>query len=165
MRTLVLYDSKYGNTETLARAIGAALGNDTRVLAAGDAGPSDVGGLDLLVVGSPTQGGRPTTAITQVLQRISSDALRDTDVAAFDTRIAAAERGFGLRWLMKAIGYSAPRLARTLQAKGGRLIAAPEGFIVQDTEGPLAPGELERAAGWARQLLTVRPQQGARRHD
>lgn len=31
----------------------------------------------------------------------------------------------------------------------------PEGFIVQDTEGPLRPGELERAAEWAGHILSA----------
>ena len=35
------------------------------------------------------------------------------------------------------------------------MVATPEGFIVTDTEGPLREGELERAAEWARGLLTA----------
>jgi hypothetical protein len=37
--------------------------------------------------------------------------------------------------------------------KGGELIAPPEGFFVQGTEGPLKEGELERASDWAKQIL------------
>jgi hypothetical protein len=53
---------------------------------------------------------------------------------------------------MKIIGYAAPRIAGGLQAKGGRLAAPPEGFFVQEKEGPLKQGELERAASWAKSL-------------
>jgi hypothetical protein len=56
---------------------------------------------------------------------------------------------------MKVIGYAAPRISSGLQAKGGRLAAAPEGFIVEDKEGPLKQGELERAASWARSLVSA----------
>jgi hypothetical protein len=53
---------------------------------------------------------------------------------------------------MGLIGYAAGRIASGLTSKGGRLIAKPEGFIVDGKEGPLKEGELERAAAWARSL-------------
>jgi hypothetical protein len=53
---------------------------------------------------------------------------------------------------MKMGGYAAPRIARALEKKGGNLAAPPEGFFVEDKEGPLKAGELERAAGWAKEL-------------
>ena len=34
------------------------------------------------------------------------------------------------------------RIADRLKKAGGNLVAPPEGFCVQDTEGPLKPGEL-----------------------
>jgi flavodoxin I len=49
-------------------------------------------------------------------------------------------------------GYAAAPSAALLKKKGGEQIAPPEGFLVQDREGPLKPGELERAASWAAQL-------------
>src|SRR5687767_7698808 len=120
MKSLVLYDSTYGNTEALARAMGEALG-DARASAIGDVVASDLRELDLLIVGSPTQGGRPTAALTRLLDSIPAKGLDGTRVAAFDTRFAAKDHGFGLRLLMKVIGFAAPRIARVLQAKGGRL--------------------------------------------
>jgi flavodoxin I len=152
MKALVLYDSTYGNTEALARAMGVALG-DAEVVAISDAAPADLGKSDLLIVGSPTQGGRPTAALTAFLGSVPTLGLDGTPVAAFDTRFASNAHGFGLRLLMKVIGFAAPRIARTLKTKGGRLAAPPEGFIVEAKEGPLKPGELERAADWARSLV------------
>jgi hypothetical protein len=84
--------------------------------------------------------------------KIPAAGLQHARVAAFDTRVAVPERGFALRLLMKVVGYAAPRIAKGLQAKGGHLAAAPEGFIVQDTKGPLKDGELQRAEAWARGL-------------
>ncbi len=37
--------------------------------------------------------------------------------------------------------------------KDGYLAAEPEGFIVEDSEGPLKKGELERAAIWAKGIV------------
>ena len=63
MKTLVVYDSLYGNTEEIARAIGDAITGDVKVLRAGEASPPISETFDLLIVGSPTHGGRPTQAI------------------------------------------------------------------------------------------------------
>lgn len=51
MKALVVYDSVYGNTEKIAKAIGSALAADARVLRAGEVGLSDIESIDLLVVG------------------------------------------------------------------------------------------------------------------
>ena len=53
---------------------------------------------------------------------------------------------------MSVIRYAAPRLAKELEKKGGKLVAEPEGFIVENKEGPLKQGEIERATKWASQL-------------
>jgi flavodoxin len=150
----------YGNTRQVAEAIARSLG-DARVVEPGDVEPAGLPGLDLLIVGAPTQGGRPTPPVTALLRTIPSDALRNTPVCAFDTRIAVSEQGFPLRLLIGLIGYAAPRIAGALRARGGRLVAPPEGFIVEGKEGPLRAGELERAAAWARTLAptgrSIRP--------
>ncbi len=131
----------------------AAFGEGTRIERATSLTPADLEGLDLLVVGSPTQGGRPLPSVTKLLRSAGPDVLRSARVAAFDTRLAIGERGFGLRLLMKTIGYAAPKIAKALEAKGGRLTVPPEGFLVEGKEGPLKPGELERAAAWAAAVL------------
>ena len=71
-------------------------------------------------------------------------------VAAFDTRFEAEEQGVGLRLLMSVIRYAAERIAKDLAKKGGKHVAKPEGFIVENKEGPLKQGELERANKWAK---------------
>jgi flavodoxin I len=73
-------------------------------------------------------------------------------VAAFDTRFESEDQGIGLRLLMSVIRYAAQRVAKDLAKKGGSLVAEPEGFIVENKEGPLKQGELERASKWAQQL-------------
>ena len=147
MKALIVFDSAYGNTEKIARAVAAGLApsGDVKVLRAGEANISELESIDLLIVGSPTQGGRPTPAIQDFLNRVSEPAVRGISVAAFDTRIST-------RWV-GIFGYAAGRIAGSLKTKGGTLILSPEGFFVKGTEGPLKEGELERAAGWAREIL------------
>jgi flavodoxin len=146
MKTLVVYDSKFGNTEAVARVIAETV-NCPQVRHAVAVEPDDLRGLDLLVVGSPTQGGRPTKAIQNLLNEITAQTLNHTRIAAFDTRIPA--HGFFLGALMGLIGYAAPKIDARLRARGGTRAAEPEGFLVTGTEGPLQDGELARAAEWA----------------
>jgi flavodoxin len=139
MKALVVYDSRHGNTEKIAQAIGEAIGG--QVLRVGEVKPTDLKGFDLLIVGSPTHGGFPTPAIDGLLKALS--ALEGLNVAAFDTRTKRT-----------IFGYAAPRIARRLEKSGGELRMPPEGFFVLGMEGPLVDGELARAAGWASGLLS-----------
>ena len=145
MKTLVVYDSLHGNTEKIAKAIGAALAGEVEVLRVGEVDPSEVKTLDLLFVGSPTHGGRPSLAMREFLDKVHKPALEGTNVAAFDTRLST-------RWV-GIFGYAAGRIAKSLKEKGGNLLLSPEAFYVEGTEGPLKEGELERAAAWAREIV------------
>jgi len=145
MKTLVVYDSVYGNTKQIARAIGGAINGDVKVLHASEVNPSELEGIDLLIVGAPTQAGRPSPAMRDFLAKISKSVIKGISVAAFDTRISA-------KWV-GIFGYAAGKIASNLKKKGGSLILLPEAFFVKGTEGPLKEGELERAAAWAQEVV------------
>lgn len=153
MKTLVIYDSVYGNTEKIAQIIGTALLGEARVVHVGQVKMSDLKAINLLIVGSPTHGGRPTTALGAFLKSLSVDSLARINVAAFDTRFAPEDHGIGLKIVMNVIRFASERIAKTLVRKGGVLAVKPEGFIVEDKEGPLKQGEVERARKWAVGLL------------
>lgn len=163
MTSVIIFDSAYGNTARVAAAIGRSLeaAGEVRLLLAGETTAHDIAAADLLIVGSPTQGGRPTKAIDNLLDALPDNALAGKHVAAFDTRFAPAEHGLGLRLLMKTIGFAAEKIAILLEALGGIPVLEPAGFIVQDKEGPLAAGELERAMVWASSAIVHRPSVGA----
>jgi len=156
MKTLVVYDSMYGNTEKIGRAIADAIAGDVKLLTAAQTNTVDLEGSDLLIAGSPTQGGRPSPAMAEFLKAIPEKTLANVGVAAFDTRFAKSDHGVGLRVLMRVVGFAAGRIAEALVAKGGKLLAEPEGFIVLAKEGPLREGELERAASWAKEITRSR---------
>ena len=149
---LVVYDSIYGNTEQIARAISSALGAGASAVRASDADASALAGCGLLVVGSPTHGGRPSEAMKRFLGAIPGDGLKGVQVAAFDTRIQGSAKNPLVRAIVGFFGAAAPRIEKTLLARGGTRAAPPEGFFVLDREGPLKAGELERAAAWAHNL-------------
>jgi len=155
MKTLVVYDSFFGNTEQIAQAIGNAPGfqKDVEILRVSNVKPEQLMGLGLLIVGSPTRAFRPTKAITDFLKKIPSNGLKGVRVAAFDTRISTTDINSRLlSILVKLFGYAAKPIADKLEKKGGNLIVLPEGFSVKDSKGPLKDGELERAANWAKTM-------------
>ncbi len=153
-KALIIFDSAYGNTAKVSQAVAVALANgyNTKRLSVSLASTDDVKGIDLLIVASPTQGGRPTESIQNFINKLPEKSLKGIRVAAFDTRFEINKHGLGLLLLMKTIGFAAGRLAKSLQSKGGDLIAEPEGFIVTGKEGPLKDGELQRAMEWAHVL-------------
>ena len=158
MKALIIYDSFFGNTERVAQAIATALADRADVTArrVGEVKPENLTGLDLLIVGSPTQGFRPTPAMKKLLESIPAQGLKGVKVAAFDTRIAIEDvHSRLLTVLVDLFGYAAKPIADRLKKKAGDLVLPPEGFFVQDKEGPLKEGELARAAAWAKKLITA----------
>lgn len=154
MKSLVIYDSAYGNTAKIAHAISASLQgygtSDVKLIE--EVSDDEVKAADLIVIGSPTQAGRPTNSAQQFVSELLAEPFKNKKIALFDTRFEAHDQSVGLRILMKTIGYAAPKMARTAQRKGLHVISEPIGFIVTDTKGPLKDGEAERAAAWATQL-------------
>jgi flavodoxin len=143
MNTLVVYDSQYGNTELIARVIASTLRafGQAQAVSVGAAQPLEFQGVDLLIVGCPTQGFRPTLAMQSLLGKVSSQTLSGVAVACFDTRFR------GRLWKSSAT----QRMDRQLRAMGIETVVAPESFFVKamKKEGPLLAGEVERAATWA----------------
>jgi flavodoxin len=145
MKTLVVYDSVYGNTAEIAKSIGAAIGSEAKVIKAAEAGTADLEAVKLLIAGSPTYGGRPTPGLKTFLDKIQSGSLKNVNIAAFDTRAAQ-------KWV-KVFGYAAGKIEKTLTGNGGNAVVKPEGFFVSGTKGPLIDGELKRAGEWAKGIV------------
>ena len=141
MHTLVVYFSKFGHTERLAREIAAALGPMVTVISAEEFSSDDLEGIDLLIVGTPTHKMNLPEVVRPVLDRLPKGALRGKQFAAFDTSYELS------RWLQPFT--AAKRLDRKLRKLGGARILPPETFIVEGREGPLRDGEQQRAQNWA----------------
>jgi len=156
MKTLIIYDSKFGNTKVVAHTIMKALPSSlTKILSVNKTSISSLKSFSLLIVGSPTHGGRPTQNIQNFLNKIPQNFLISINVAVFDTRYLEKDLNFLLKILIKTFDYAAPKIAKILVNKGGRLIVPPEGFIVTKKDGPLKKGEIERVSKWAKNLLIV----------
>lgn len=165
-RALIVYETMFGNTERIARAIRDGLrryvpAETVPVNRAPDVVPDDV---RLLVVGGPTHafsmsrlstrqgavqqadvvmpievGIREWLAALGRADRRSQDLL----VTTFDTRIAKVRR---------LPGSAARSAAKLLRRMGYRMIGTSESFFVSDTTGPIRDVEIERARRWGEEL-------------
>jgi Flavodoxin len=170
MTTRVVYESMYGNTRAVAQAIAEGLG-DAEVLSVQEAAAREHA-ADLLVVGAPTHvHGIATKRSRQMAaEAVHEDGeahlepgatdepglrawLRDLPdgeqamAAAFDTRLDKSP------WLT---GVASRGIGKRLR-RGGYDVIDQESFLVEDSEGPLAEGELDRAREWGRKLASLVP--------
>jgi Flavodoxin domain len=168
MDSIVVYESVYGNTRAIAEAIAEGLGASS-VIPVHQAG-EHTGTVDLMVVGGPTHmHGLATKRSRRVAAETAAEDdgthvepyatrepglrpwLRDLPAdaahraASFDTRLDKSP------WMT---GVAARGIARRLHRRGIEVIAS-ESFLVEDTEGPLEPGELERARAWGAELARL----------
>jgi flavodoxin I len=146
MKAMIVYDSVYGNTQKIAEAIAVGMGRGTKARRPSAVGAEELRSVDLLVIGSPTLGGRPSKPLQEFVDSIPKSVAGKLSIAAFDTRMSMK--------FAKIFGYAAARIAAKLQANGSTLKSPPQGFIVTGRSGPLAEGELERATAWGRELST-----------
>jgi flavodoxin len=146
MNALIVYDSQFGNTERIAQCINSTLSEfgQARAVRVGQVHSEELQGMDMPILGCPTQGMRQTPAMQSFLVSIPRELLSSLCVACFDTRFRG---GF---WKISA----APGMAKQLRTMGAELLVPPESFFVKSMkkEGPLLPGEMERAASWATKL-------------
>lgn len=147
MNTLVVYFSKFGNTQMLAEAIAASLSSNgnVRTISSDDLTVDDLKDADLVVMGSPTHNMNLPKSVKPVFDDLPKRILRGTPVAAFDT-------SYKMSWLLNQFTAS-KRLARKLRKLGGKLVLPPEIFHVMEREGPLYEGEIEHAQTWAGSIL------------
>lgn len=156
MKTLLLFDSYFGNTEHIARAIAKAFADEKEITVKrnNETGPEELSDYEFLIIGSPTRGFRPTDDVTNLIKKLESNSLKGIKVATFDTRIFLETiKSKFARKVVDFGGYAAKQLTTKLEKKGATAVIEPEGFYVMDSEGPLKDGELERAENWGKQII------------
>ncbi|MBE0476603.1 MAG: flavodoxin family protein [Coriobacteriia bacterium] len=160
MKAVVVYESLWGNTAAVARAIAEGIGPETRAVPTDEATGAEVAGADLVVAGAPVMGFRLPTeqsrrgAATGAGRAPSPPDLSHPSMrswldevpeghgraAAFETR---------LWW---SPGGSTKAILRGLGSKGYDPLGKGERFVVTGQYGPLREGELERARAWGAEL-------------
>jgi pantothenate kinase len=165
-RALVVYESMWGNSERLAQAVADGVAEVMPVdLTDVAAAPTELADVALVIAGGPTHGhtmSRPETrraarghgalhgsigfGLREWLDELPDE--HERWLAAFDTCVPT-----GLR-LPASAARSAARVGRRHRFHAA---AAPTSFYLLDADGPLAPGELDRARSWGRAVATAVP--------
>jgi flavodoxin len=155
MKVTIVYDSIFGNTAKVAKAVAIALKDlaTVRLFTVQEARDANLADTDLLIVGSPTRGFRPTPSISEYVEGLGTIGTGKA-AAVFDTRMDLETiQPPPLRWVVDAGGYAATRVASSLSRHGFNVNADAPGFLVTGAEGPLKEHELERAAAWGLALV------------
>jgi len=172
VQALVVYESFWGNTAAIARAIAQGIGDGigeeaaVRVLTTDEATAELVAAADLLVAGAPVLGFRlPTEQLRDSLPRTEMRAPTPPDVSHRSMRAwleglpAGAGSGTGAAFETRVTwspGGSVRSIEKGLTAAGFPTAAmAPGKFVVKGRYGPLRDGELERAREWGRALVST----------
>jgi flavodoxin len=154
MQTLVIYDSKFGNTEKIAEAIGRGIGSvsEVRVTSTAEAAnvlASLVARPDLVLLGGPTQNHGASAGLRQFAEHLPAD-LHGLPAACFDTRY---------RGPVLLMGSAASAAAKALAKTGTKLVAPSESFFIvrhgSMQQQTLEPGEITRAEAWGRTVATA----------
>lgn len=147
MKILIVYDSFFGNTQKIAQEISKYFSkeNDVKLKKVSDVSNRDLKNLDLLIVGSPT---RAFSSSEDIKKFITDLSIESCDFFVFDTRIDENDAPKFLKFLMKLFGYADKKMGRILKGKGCKEVHKSEGFFVEDKEGPLKKGEIERVTKW-----------------
>ena len=139
MKALVIYDSQFGNTKKIAETVAGVI--DAQIVYVTDFDPAVLAEMDLIVVGTPIHGWRPSEDTSKFLTQLEKSELEGKYVAAFDT-------GFSSMFS----GNAAAKIIKALQKAGGKSLIPTHKFTVEHSEGPLGPEEVDRASQWAQEL-------------
>ncbi len=166
MHAIVVYESHWGNTAAVAKAIAEGIGPGARALTTSEATRDVVAEADLLVAGAPVMAfGLPSEAMVATTERdpkapspadVSHPTLRSwletlpAPAATAGRRSASFETR--LRW---SPGGAVGAIDKRLQKAGFTTAARGQKFVVKGSYGPLRDGELDRARAWGAELAAL----------
>lgn len=135
-RALVIYDTKFGNTEKIAKALARGLEEGKVKVDCVKADEVDVtrlGEYDFLAFGGPTHGFGISKPMKAFLQKLRSVDIKGKKAFAFDTKLKAW-------WLLGSAGKGIEKVLKEL----GMIIVKPHtSAIVKGVKGPLEEGMVE----------------------
>jgi flavodoxin len=140
MRAMVIYDSNFGNTERIARALAQGLergGVNVNCLKIDQVDTGDLRGYDFIAIGGPTHMIRPSKPMKEFLDGLGDVDLKGLKGFAFDTRNES--RMNGKQWLV--LENSAARVIEgVLRRMKVEIVRPRHSAIVEGREGPLNNG-------------------------
>jgi flavorubredoxin len=160
MKAMVVYESHWGNTAAVARAIAAGIGPETPALTTDEASTEGLTDVDLLVAGAPVIAFRLAT--DKMLESMADQTGKapsapDLSHASMRSWLGRLPRGRGRSAAFETRIWWSPRgatpdIEHGLEDAGYQPVAKAHRFVVKGSQGPLRDGELERAREWGAEL-------------
>ena len=163
MKAVVVYESHWGNTEAIARAVAAGFGPEAEALTTDQASAGALMDADLVVAGAPLIAfGLPSDKTRGGVVAESAEAPTPPDLShpLMSAWLQRLPRGHGrsasfetrMRW---SPGGATGAIDRGLEAAGYRSVAKGRRFVVKGKYGPLRDGEIELARQWGADLAEM----------
>ena len=160
MDALLIVESWFGNTRTIADAIARGLsqhGARVQLIDVEDAPAEVPAGVDLVVLGAPTHNRGLSTAATRQKaieagaepSAISAQDWVDTVQLRDGVKIAVFDTVTSKSWFS---GSAAKASARILTRRGLAAAVETKSFTVKGLKGPLCPGQTDAAQNWGQHL-------------
>jgi len=133
---IVIYDSKYGNTEKVAKSLADGLkmaGIDAACMNTNDVQTESLKDCEFIAIGAPTQMFTASRPMKDFLVKLNGvQGLKGKYGFAFDTKFDGRMSGSAAKFIEKK-----------LEELGLEMVRPRESAIVKGTEGPLEDGALE----------------------
>jgi hypothetical protein len=160
MKAVVVYESLWGNTAAVARAIAEGLGAGAQTLSTAQATAAAIAGADLIVAGAPVLGfSVPSDRMIQTIEagkakeKVAPDLSHPPMRAWLDGLVAGRGRSAAFETrIWWSPGGSTGGIERGLERAGYTTLSKAQRFIVTGKYGPLRDGELEKARAWGAEL-------------
>jgi hypothetical protein len=160
MKAIVVYESLWGNTAAIARAIAEGIGPEAQALSTAQATALALADADLLVAGAPVHAfSLPTESSRRNAGANAAKAPAAPDLShpAMRSWLAGLSKGKGSCAAFETAFKLSPSFAtsgivRGLQRAGYRPMAKSRRFVVTGGYGPLRAGEVEKARAWGAEL-------------
>ncbi len=135
-RVVIIYDSKFGNTEKVARVLAEGM-KEQRVnvdcLRIDKVDTGKLGDYDLLVIGGPTHAFGLSGPMKDLLRKLENVNVSGKRGFAFDTKFKS-----------RLAGSAGKRIEKKLKKLGMNIVKSHISAIVKGAEGPLEDGTEER---------------------
>jgi hypothetical protein len=160
MQAVVVYESLWGNTAAVARAIAEGIGPEARAISTTEASGAAIADADLIVAGAPVLAfSLPSGKIRESIRANPGKAPAPPDLSHPSLRswLDALPKGHGRSAAFETRIWWSPggatlAILRGLESAGYRPVGKGQRFIVTGRYGPLRDGELERARLWGAEL-------------
>jgi flavorubredoxin len=156
---IVVFESFWGNTAQVARAIAEGVGPDARALNTDEATAEVLAGAELVVVGAPVIGFSlvQESGRQQLAREVGAPSRADLSHRSMRSLLESVPTGGGRFAVFETgLGWSPSgahkAMTKAFQGAGYTEAAKKERFLVAGRFGPMKDGEIERAKEWGASL-------------